>query len=86
MCIENIEERQFYEIEAVKNNWSLRELNRQFDSALYERLALSTDKEKISQLSKEGQDQNEKRIDSGRRSYARHVYCGCDGRTDGASD
>lgn len=56
MCIENIEERHFYEIEAVKNNWSLRELNRQFDSALYERLALSTDKEKISQLSKEGQD------------------------------
>lgn len=55
MRIENIEERHFYEIEAVKNNWSLRELNRQFDSALYERLALSTDKEKISQLSKEGQ-------------------------------
>lgn len=55
MRIENIEERHFYEIKAVKNNWSLRELNRQFDSALYERLALSTDKEKISQLSKEGQ-------------------------------
>ena len=47
--------RHFYEIEAAKNNWSLRELNRQFDAALYERLALSIDKEKISQLAKEGQ-------------------------------
>lgn len=44
MRIENIDERHFYEIEAAKNDWSLRELNRQFDSALYERLALSTDK------------------------------------------
>lgn len=55
MRIENRDERHFYEIEAVKNNWSLRELNRQFDSALYERLALSTDKEKIMRLSEKGQ-------------------------------
>lgn len=55
MRIENVEERHFYEIEAVKNNWSLSELNRQFDSALYERLALSRDKDKIVQLAKEGQ-------------------------------
>ena len=55
MRIENIDERHFYEIEAIKNNWSLSELNRQFDVALYERLALSKDKEKILQLSKEGQ-------------------------------
>ena len=55
MRIENIDERHFYEVEAAKNNWSLRELNRQFDAALYERLALSIDKEKISQLAKEGQ-------------------------------
>ena len=41
--------------DAVKNNWSLSELNRQFDSALYERLALSRDKDKIIQLAKEGQ-------------------------------
>lgn len=45
MRIENVDERHFYEIEAAKNDWSLRELNRQFDSALYERLALSTDKD-----------------------------------------
>ena len=55
MRIENIDERHFYEIESIKNNWSLRELQRQFDSALYERLLLSTDKEKIIQLSEKGQ-------------------------------
>lgn len=55
MRIENIEERHFYEIEAVKNNWSLRELNRQFDAALYERLALSTNKKNIT-ISQSGTD------------------------------
>lgn len=45
MRIENPDERHFYEIETVQNNWSLRELQRQFDSSLYERLALSRDKE-----------------------------------------
>lgn len=48
--IENEEERRFYEIEAAKSKWSLRELKRQFDSALYLRLALSTDKEGIKAL------------------------------------
>ncbi|MBP3568922.1 MAG: DUF1016 family protein [Lachnospiraceae bacterium] len=55
MRIENIEERHFYEIEAAKNNWSLRELQRQFDSALYERLLLSKNKEGIKNLSEKGQ-------------------------------
>ena len=55
MRIDNVEERHFYEIESVKNNWSLNELKRQYNSALYERLALSTDKEKVYQLSLEGQ-------------------------------
>ena len=55
MRIANIEERHFYEIEAVKNDWSLSELKRQYNSSLYERLALSTDKEKVYRLSKEGQ-------------------------------
>jgi len=53
--IENEEERNFYEIEAVNNNWSVRELERQYDSSLYERLVLSRDKEGIKQLSKKGQ-------------------------------
>ena len=55
MRISNPEERRFYEIEAINNNWSLRELQRQFDSALYERLALSRDKEGIKQLATQGQ-------------------------------
>ena len=53
--IENKEERAFYEIEATQNNWSLRELKRQFDSALYLRLALSTDKAGIKKLGQQGQ-------------------------------
>jgi predicted nuclease of restriction endonuclease-like (RecB) superfamily len=53
--IENKDERAFYEIEATQNSWSLRELKRQFDSALYLRLALSTDKAGILKLGQEGQ-------------------------------
>lgn len=55
MRIENIDERHFYEIESVKNDWSLHELKRQFDSSLYERLLLSTDKDKVHRLAQEGQ-------------------------------
>lgn len=55
MRIANIEERNFYEIEAINNSWSLRELKRQMDSALYERLVLSRDKEKVLELSQKGQ-------------------------------
>jgi predicted nuclease of restriction endonuclease-like (RecB) superfamily len=55
MRIDNVEERSFYEIESINNSWSLRELQRQFDSALYERLALSRDKEKVKELSTKGQ-------------------------------
>lgn len=55
MRIDNPDERQFYEIEATNNNWSLRELERQYDSSLYERLALSRNKEEIKRLAKEGQ-------------------------------
>ena len=55
MRIEDVDERHFYEIEAIKNDWSLRELKRQFDSALYHRILLSTDKDKIQRLSTEGQ-------------------------------
>ena len=55
MRIEDIDARNFYEIEAFKNNWSLRELKRQVDSSLYERLVLSKDKEKVKELSVKGQ-------------------------------
>ena len=53
--IENSEERSFYEIEAVNNNWSVRELERQYDSSLYERLVLSRDKKGVKELSEKGQ-------------------------------
>ena len=55
MRIPNIDERHFYEIEAAHNGWGIKELERQYDSALYERLALSRDKEGIERLSTEGQ-------------------------------
>jgi predicted nuclease of restriction endonuclease-like (RecB) superfamily len=55
MRIDNENERNFYEIESFKNNWSLRELNRQYDTALFTRLTLSKDKNEILQLSIKGQ-------------------------------
>ena len=54
MRIDDEKERRFYEIESFKNNWSLRELQRQYDSALYARLALSRDKNKVLELSQKG--------------------------------
>ncbi len=47
--------RSFYEIEASSNGWTLPELTRQFNSSLYERLALSRNKKKVKQLSQRGQ-------------------------------
>ncbi|NEN25291.1 DUF1016 domain-containing protein [Cryomorpha ignava] len=54
MRIDNENERKFYEIESLKNNWSVRELERQYDSALYTRLVLSRNKEKVKELSEKG--------------------------------
>jgi len=55
MRVKKEEERKFYEIESRSNNWSVRELKRQFDSSLYERLVLSRDKEGVKELSEKGQ-------------------------------
>lgn len=55
MRIDNVSERKYYEIEAHDNNWSLRELQRQFDTALYERLVLSRDEKAVKELSFKGQ-------------------------------
>jgi len=55
MGIKNPSERSFYEIEAESQCWTLKELKRQFDSSLYERLSLSRDKKGISRLAKVGQ-------------------------------
>lgn len=55
MRIDDIHERQFYEIESLKNNWSLRELNRQYDTALFTRLALGKNKKETLTLARKGQ-------------------------------
>lgn len=55
MRIKNVDERHFYEIEAAKNDWSLSEMKRQFDSALFERLALSRDKDEVKRMAEKGQ-------------------------------
>ena len=49
------EARSFYEIEASKQQWSKRQLQRQIGSGLYERLALSRDKDEVMRLATEGQ-------------------------------
>lgn len=59
MRITKTEERSFYEIEIANNGWSFREFQRQYDSSLYERLALSRDKKKVRELAKKGQIINE---------------------------
>jgi predicted nuclease of restriction endonuclease-like (RecB) superfamily len=55
MTIKDPDERSFYEIESRQADWDVRELKRQKASCLYERLALSRDKEGIRKLAKEGQ-------------------------------
>ena len=52
--IEKEDARNFYMLETVDSNWSTRELERQIDSLLYERIALSKNKEKVKELSTKG--------------------------------
>lgn len=55
MRIENIEARSFYELECAQQQWSVKQLSRQVGSSLYERLALSRNKDEVLRLSQEGQ-------------------------------
>jgi predicted nuclease of restriction endonuclease-like (RecB) superfamily len=55
MRIEDKAQRNFYEIEAAKRDWTVRQLNREYASSLYERLALSRNKDEVMRLSTEGQ-------------------------------
>ena len=55
MRISNKDERHFYEIESYRNGWNKDELIRQYGSSLYERLALSRDKDEVMRLALEGQ-------------------------------
>ncbi|MCD7981459.1 MAG: PDDEXK nuclease domain-containing protein [Clostridiales bacterium] len=54
MRISDPQEREFYEKEAIRSNWNVKTLKRQYSSSLYERLALSRDKEDVLRLSSEG--------------------------------
>jgi len=54
--VDKEEARDFYLIEVINNRWSTRELERQINSLLYERLALSKDKNKVKELSIRGQE------------------------------
>ena len=47
IAISDPEKREYYELEAVNNSWNGRELERQINSQLYERLLLSNDKESV---------------------------------------
>ena len=53
--IEEQPKRNFYVQEAINSRWSVRELQRQKNSLLYERLALSQNKEKVLELAEKGQ-------------------------------
>ncbi len=53
--IEGEPKRNFYLNESINSKWSVRELQRQRDSLLYERLIITADKEKILELSEKGQ-------------------------------
>jgi len=55
MRIVNNDERRFYEIEAIKQNWDYRWLRKQYLGSLYERLALSRDKDAVMKLATDGQ-------------------------------
>ncbi len=61
LIIDNKDKRSFYEKECINSSWSIRELKRQIDSSLYERLLLSNgkdNKEKLMILSQKGQELN----------------------------
>ena len=53
--IEEDNKRNFYLNECINTRWSVRELQRQISSLLYERLALSANKEKVLELAEKGQ-------------------------------
>lgn len=52
LAVDNEDKREFYIAESVKNNWTSRQLERQIDSNLFERLLLSNDKESVLAVAK----------------------------------
>ncbi len=56
MGVSNLQARAFYEIETIQQNWTAREMERQINSLLFERLAKSRDKKGVMKLATKGQD------------------------------
>lgn len=54
--VPNDQARSFYEIEAAREGWSVRELERQIGSLLFERLSMNRDKEQVLALARRGQE------------------------------
>ena len=54
--------RDFYEIECIRGNWSVRELKRQIGSLYFERSGLSTDKEKLAELAQANAEKADPRL------------------------
>ncbi|GHT94153.1 DUF1016 domain-containing protein [Alphaproteobacteria bacterium] len=52
ITISNPDKREYYELEAFHNNWNGRELERQINSSLYERLLLSNDKKSVLEIAR----------------------------------
>ena len=78
LSISDANKRSFYEKEAVNSNWSVRELKRQIDSSLYERLLLSNgdaNKEKVLSLAQKGIEINQPADISAIRMYLNFWVC-----------
>lgn len=54
--------RHFYEVEALRGNWSVRELKRQINSLYYERSGLSKDKKKLAKMAQSGVETTETKL------------------------
>lgn len=54
LSVEDNHARKFYQTQAINENLSVRELDRQIESSLFERLALSKDRKGVLQLSRKG--------------------------------
>jgi predicted nuclease of restriction endonuclease-like (RecB) superfamily len=56
MRVEQEVARGFYEVEAIREGWGVRELERQIDSMLFERISASKNKDEVLALGKRGQE------------------------------
>jgi len=62
IAIDDNLKRAFYEMECIRDNWSVRELKRQINSLYYERSGLSKDKQKLAELVRSGAEIEEPKL------------------------